>query len=80
MASRIPVVAVLNSNDDMVELLRLSLEQVGLVAEVRLLNGRTIYSQIGDVIAYVAMALTVIALVAVRPRTRNADQRTKQKP
>ena len=55
-------------------------EQVGLVAEVRLLNGRTIYSQIGDVIAYVAMALTVIALVAVRPRTRNADQRTKQKP
>jgi len=43
-------------------------EQVGLVAEVRLLSGRTIYSQIGDVIAYVAMALIVIALVAVRPR------------
>jgi apolipoprotein N-acyltransferase len=43
-------------------------EQVGLVADVRLLNGRTIYSQIGDVIAYVAMALIVIALVAVRPR------------
>ncbi len=36
-------------------------EQVGLVVEARLLNGRTIYSQIGDVIAYVAMALTVIA-------------------
>ena len=43
-------------------------EQVGLVADVRLLNGRTIYSQIGDVLAYVAMALTMIALVVVRPR------------
>ena len=43
-------------------------EQVGLVADVRLLTGRTIYSQIGDVIAYVAMALTMIALVVVRPR------------
>ena len=41
-------------------------EQVGLVAEVRLLTSRTIYSQIGDVIAYVASALTVIALVVVR--------------
>jgi apolipoprotein N-acyltransferase len=48
-------------------------EQVGLVAEVRLLNGRTIYSQIGDVIAYVGMALTVIALIVVRPRTKNAQ-------
>jgi apolipoprotein N-acyltransferase len=45
-------------------------EQVGLVVEARLLTGRTIYSRIGDVIAYAAMALTVLALVAVRPRTR----------
>ncbi len=32
-------------------------EQVGLVEEVRFLTGRTIYSLIGDVVAYVAMAL-----------------------
>ena len=43
-------------------------EQVGLVTEARLLSGRTVYSQIGDVIAYVAMALTLIALVVVRRR------------
>jgi apolipoprotein N-acyltransferase len=49
-------------------------EQVGLVAEVRLLRSRTIYSQIGDVIAYVGMALTVIALVVVRPRSRKATK------
>ena len=50
-------------------------EQVGLVVEARLLTGRTIYSQIGDVIAYVAMALTVIALVVVRPKTQNMKSR-----
>jgi DNA-binding NtrC family response regulator len=32
MASRIPVVAILNSNYDVVELLRIALEQAGLVA------------------------------------------------
>ena len=53
-------------------------EQVGLVAEVRLLSGRTIYSQIGDVIAYVAMALIVIALVAVRPR-KNVPESSKRR-
>jgi apolipoprotein N-acyltransferase len=46
-------------------------EQVGLVVEARLLTGRTIYSLIGDVIAYVAMALTVIALLIARRPTRN---------
>jgi apolipoprotein N-acyltransferase len=50
-------------------------EQVGLVVEARLLTGRTIYSQIGDVIAYVAMALTLIALVIVRPRLPSGDSR-----
>src|SRR4030095_5401696 len=48
-------------------------EQVGLVVEARLLTVRTIYSQIGDVIAYVGMALTVIALVVVRARTSTAS-------
>jgi len=52
-------------------------EQVGLVVETRLLSSRTIYSQIGDVIAYVAMALIVIALVVVRPRTQNVAQSPK---
>ena len=37
-------------------------EQVGMVEEVRLLTGRTLYSVIGDAIAYVAMALTAAAL------------------
>ncbi len=45
-------------------------EQVGLVVEARLLTGRTIYSQIGDVVAYVAMALTLIGLVVVRRRAQ----------
>ena len=41
-------------------------EQVGLVQEVRFLTGRTIYSTIGDVVAYMAMALVVLALVFIR--------------
>jgi apolipoprotein N-acyltransferase len=41
-------------------------EEVGLVQEVRFLTGRTIYSAIGDVVAYMAMALVVLALVFVR--------------
>ena len=50
-------------------------EQVGLVAEVRLLTGRTIYSHIGDVIAYVAMALTVIGVVASGQRSKVKSQK-----
>jgi len=41
-------------------------EQVGLVEEVRVLTRRTIYAQIGDVAAYASIALTLLALVAVR--------------
>jgi apolipoprotein N-acyltransferase len=41
-------------------------EQVGLVEEVRFLNDRTIYSAIGDVAAYMSMAIVVLALVFVR--------------
>jgi len=41
-------------------------EQVGLVEEVRFLTGRTIYSAIGDVVAYVAMAIVVLALIFIR--------------
>lgn len=43
-------------------------EQATLVEEVRFLTGRTIYSRIGDAIAYVAVALTAAALLAVRRR------------
>ena len=42
------------------------LEEVGLVEEVRLLQGRTIYSRIGDAVAYAGAAITVLALVVVR--------------
>ena len=52
-------------------------EQVGLVAEVRLLTARTVYSQIGDVIAYVAMALMVIALIVVRGDVRSRGLRSR---
>src|SRR5688572_22610929 len=41
-------------------------EQVGLVEEVRLLTNRTIYTMIGDVIAYLSIALTLFALVLWR--------------
>jgi len=38
-------------------------EEVGLVADARILNGRTIYAQIGDVVAYAAMVLVAAALL-----------------
>src|SRR5688500_1332438 len=41
-------------------------EEVGPVQEVRFLTGRTIYSTIGDVVAYMAMAIVVLALVFIR--------------
>lgn len=43
-------------------------EEVGLVGEARVLTGRTMYARLGDLIAYIAIALTVLALVAVRER------------
>lgn len=46
-------------------------EEVGLVGEARVLTGRTLYAQIGDVVAYGALLLTAAALVAVRRRTEN---------
>ena len=41
-------------------------QQVGIVDEVRLLTGRTIYTVIGDAVAYVAMALIAAAMIAAR--------------
>jgi apolipoprotein N-acyltransferase len=41
-------------------------EQVGVVEDVRLLTSRTIYSRVGDVIAYLAMILIGAALLTVR--------------
>jgi apolipoprotein N-acyltransferase len=41
-------------------------EQVSLVGEARFLTGRTVYSLFGDVIAYVSIALTVLAATFAR--------------
>ena len=41
-------------------------EQVALVEEARFLTVRTIYSRIGDLIAYVAIAIVAIGLVGLR--------------
>ena len=41
-------------------------EQVGLVEEVRLLDGRTLYTAIGDAVAWVALAAVAAALAAAR--------------
>lgn len=41
-------------------------EQTGLVEEVRFLTGRTIYSRIGDVVAYASIVLCAAAILAVR--------------
>ena len=45
-------------------------EEAGLVGEVRLLTSRTIYSYIGDAIAYAGIAVTAIALLTARGRRR----------
>ena len=41
-------------------------EQAGMVVDVRFLQGRTIYSRIGDVAAYASLAVTVLALAMFR--------------
>jgi apolipoprotein N-acyltransferase len=41
-------------------------EQVGVIGEARFLTSRTVYSLIGDVIAYVSIALTVLAATFAR--------------
>jgi apolipoprotein N-acyltransferase len=43
-------------------------DEVGLVAEARFLTSRTIYTAIGDAMAYLAIALTAAALIVVRRR------------
>jgi apolipoprotein N-acyltransferase len=43
-------------------------EQTGMVVEVRFLQDRTLYSRIGDVAAYASIAVTALALVALRRR------------
>jgi apolipoprotein N-acyltransferase len=41
-------------------------EQVGLVEEARFLTGRTVYTTIGDLVAYVSMAIIVLAFIFLR--------------
>jgi apolipoprotein N-acyltransferase len=43
-------------------------EEVGMVEEVRVLKDRTIYSRIGDAIAYVSIVLLGVAFMAMRRR------------
>jgi apolipoprotein N-acyltransferase len=45
-------------------------EQVDLIAEVRLLQHRTFYSRIGDVVAYASLAMMLLALAATRRARR----------
>ncbi len=42
-------------------------QEAGLVQEVRFLTGRTVYTMIGDVVAYIAMAVVVLSFVFIRP-------------
>jgi apolipoprotein N-acyltransferase len=44
-------------------------EEVGLVEEVRFLQGHTVYFMIGDAVVYAAMALTAAAVMVGRRRT-----------
>jgi apolipoprotein N-acyltransferase len=44
-------------------------EQVGIVQQVRLLKSRTLYSVLGDAIAYISIALIAAALLTVGRRT-----------
>ena len=41
-------------------------EQVGMVEEVRFVSARTIYSRIGDLVAWIAIMLTVAAVIVMR--------------
>lgn len=43
-------------------------EEVGLVGEVRLLDGRTVYSRTGELVVWIALALTGLSLVPHRRR------------
>jgi apolipoprotein N-acyltransferase len=43
-------------------------EQSALVEQVRFLTIRTVYSKIGDVVAYAAMAVIAAGLIALRKR------------
>jgi apolipoprotein N-acyltransferase len=51
-------------------------EQAGLVEDVRILTSRTIYSRIGDAIAYLAILITVLALVGIRRTWPPSPRRT----
>jgi apolipoprotein N-acyltransferase len=51
-------------------------QEAGIVDDVRLLTGRTIYSRIGDTLVYVAIAVTAAALALVR-RTQHRARSTE---
>ena len=43
-------------------------EQITVIAEARFLTSRTVYAQIGDVVAYASIVLSLAAIVALRGR------------
>lgn len=51
-------------------------EQVGLVEDVRVLTSRTIYSAIGDIVVYISMVLTAVALITLR-RVRDVPRHAR---
>lgn len=62
-------------------------EEAVLVGDVRLLDSRTVYAQVGDVVAYASTAITVLALAfawrgrtTVRGRRRPAGQPVSHRP
>ena len=55
-------------------------EQVGLVEEARFLTGRTVYTAIGDVVAYLSIAFVVLALIFLRGVRLLPDRRTQLPP
>jgi apolipoprotein N-acyltransferase len=41
-------------------------EQIGLVGNARILTARTMYAELGDLVVWVSMLLTVIAVIGVK--------------
>jgi apolipoprotein N-acyltransferase len=55
-------------------------ERAALVAEVRFLDGRTVYATIGDSFAWASVLLTMLALAAGRPRRRSSLDQQPGRP
>ena len=52
-------------------------QEAGIVGEVRLLPDRTIYSRIGDVVAFAAIGIMVVSALLVRVGQPTGNRRQK---